>query len=69
MPKVTHPPEPGTTLEAADGDRDAVFAGAIRVFRGVGVTAADLRPWAPWCPVLGELADAMDADQKLAGAA
>lgn len=42
-------------------DRDAVVAGAIRIFREVGITARDLRPWAPWCPALGELADAMDA--------
>jgi hypothetical protein len=62
MVKVTQP-------EATDGDRDAVFAGAIGVFRGIGVTAGDLRPWAPWCPVLRDLADAMDADQKIAGAA
>jgi hypothetical protein len=41
-------------------DRDAAIAGAIRVFRELGVTAEDLRYWAPWCPALGTLADAMD---------
>ena len=60
MAKVTHsrPDEP--VPESASEDREAVIAGAIRVFRGIGVTASDLRPWAPWCPVLGELADAME---------
>lgn len=42
-------------------DRDAAIAGTIRVFSEIGVTAEDLRQWAPWCPALGELADAMDA--------
>jgi hypothetical protein len=60
MANVTHP---------AQDDRDAVLAGTIRVFRGVGVTSGDLRSWAPWCPVLEELADAMDADEPRAGAA
>jgi hypothetical protein len=53
----------------SDGDRDAVIAGAIQVFRSVGVTAADLRAWAPWCPALGELADAMSKSTPMAGAA
>ena len=56
MAKVTDSPAP----EAATQDRDAVIAGATRIFREVGVTAGDLRPWARWCPALGELADAMD---------
>lgn len=47
--------------DAAVQDRDAVIAGTVRVFRSVGVTSGDLRSWASWCPVLGELADAMDA--------
>lgn len=55
--------------DAAMQDRDAVIAGTIRVFRSVGVTSGDLRSWAPWCPVLGELADAMDKDAPMAGAA
>jgi hypothetical protein len=69
MVKVTHSLPPETTPEDATQDRDAVIAGTIRVFRGVGVTSGDLRSWAPWCPVLGELADAMDADADMAGAA
>ena len=55
--------------EAAAQDRDAVIAGATRIFRELGVTAGDLRHWVPWCPVLGEFADAMDADTDMAGAA
>ena len=51
------PPEP----ETAARDRAAAVAGATRIFREIGVTAADLRHWAPWCPALGELADAMDS--------
>ena len=47
--------------DAAVQDRDAVIAGTIRVFRSVGITADDLRSWAPWCPALAELADAMDS--------
>jgi hypothetical protein len=42
-------------------DRDAVVAGVTGIFRDVGITAGDLRSWAPWCPALGELADAMDS--------
>ena len=52
------PPE--TVPETAIQDRDAVIAGTTRIFREIGVTAADLRHWAPWCPALGELADAME---------
>jgi hypothetical protein len=68
MAKVTDSLSPGTKPEAATQDRDAVIAGATRIFREVGVTAGDLRPWARWCPALGELADAMDADAGMAGA-
>jgi hypothetical protein len=57
------PQEPDTAAQ----DRAAVIAGATRIFREIGVTAADLRHWAPWCPALGDLADAMDA--PLAGTA
>jgi hypothetical protein len=61
MAKVTHalPPEPipATAVE----DRDAVVAGVTGIFREIGITAHDLRSWAPWCPALGELADAMDS--------
>jgi hypothetical protein len=42
-------------------DRNATVTGAISIFREIGVTADDLRQWAPWCPALGELADALDA--------
>jgi hypothetical protein len=61
MAKVTHSLPPETTPEIAVQDRDAVIAGTIRVFRGVGITSGDLRSWAPWCPALGDLADAMDS--------
>jgi hypothetical protein len=60
MAKVTHQRSPETTPEAAAQDRAAVIAGTTRIFREVGVTADDLRAWAPWCPVFGELADAME---------
>jgi hypothetical protein len=60
MAKVTQSRPPETMPEATIQDRDAVIAGATRIFREVGVTAEDLRTWAPWCPVLGELADAME---------
>jgi hypothetical protein len=67
MAKVTRTrprePRPETLIQ----DRDTVFAGTIRIFRELGITAADLRAWVPWCPQLGELADAMDAG-TLAGA-
>jgi hypothetical protein len=57
------PPDP--LPDAAVQDRDAVVAGVTGIFREVGITADDLRSWAPWCPALGELADAMET---LAGA-
>jgi hypothetical protein len=69
MAKVTHSLPPESTSETVVQDREAVVAGVIRVFRGIGVTSGDLRPWAPWCPVLGELADAMDESAAAAGAA
>jgi hypothetical protein len=61
MAKVTHslPPEPISDI--AVEDRDVVVAGVTGIFREVGITADDLRAWAPWCPALGELADAMDS--------
>jgi len=68
MTKVTDWLPPETMPEATTQDRDAVIAGATRIFREVGVTAGDLRPWASWCPALGELADAMDTDPFTVGA-
>jgi hypothetical protein len=62
-----NPRDPDAIPETAAQDRGAVIAGATRIFREVGVTAGDLRPWASWCPALRELADAMDADAGMAG--
>jgi hypothetical protein len=59
--------EPAAIPQAED--RAVVVAEAVQVFRSIGVTAGDLRAWAPWCPVLGEMADAMDESQAVAGAA
>lgn len=42
---------------------------AVRVFLALGITAADLRLRATPGSALGELADAMDADRPIAGAA
>jgi hypothetical protein len=61
MAKVTDSLPPETMPEAAIQDRDAVIAGATRIFREVGVTAGDLRHWVPWCPALATLANALDA--------
>jgi hypothetical protein len=66
MPNVTHSLPSDPVPDAVAEDRAAVVAGVTGIFRQVGITANDLRSWAPWCPALGELADAMD---PLAGAA
>jgi hypothetical protein len=42
---------------------------AVRVFLALGITATDLRLRARPGSALGELADAMDADRPIAGAA
>ena len=57
----------GSTRKPATGD-DAVRLTA-RTFLGAGVIPNEIRPFAAACPVLGEIADAMDAAlEALSGA-
>ncbi len=58
MKTVTH-------SQPATGDETVTSAVAARIFLGAGVIPNVIRPFAAACPVLGEIADAMDA---LAGA-